>query len=60
MIKETLLTYFIYPLTARGILVRISPDHVSKSYFYWELVLFVEKIVLLALTTRYDPQIDDA
>lgn len=58
--KETLLTYLVYPLTAHGMLVRISPDHVNKSFFYWELVMYIEKLILIALLTRFTPNIADA
>ena len=35
-------------------MVRISPKHVSKSYFYWEFVLCLEKFVLVLLATTFD------
>jgi len=38
---------------ARGVLVRISPEHINKSFFYWELVLWFEKIAMLSLATRF-------
>lgn len=53
-LREGLLVVLLYPLTGRGVLVRISPDHVSKSFFYWELVIWLEKIALLVLATRFD------
>ena len=52
--REGLLVFLVYPLTGRGVLVRISPDHVSKSFFYWELVIFIEKVALLVLATRFN------
>mmetsp|Transcript_21389 Transcript_21389/g.28691 ORF Transcript_21389/g.28691 Transcript_21389/m.28691 type:complete len:242 (-) Transcript_21389:1324-2049(-) len=58
--REGCLTFLVYPITARGVLIRISPDHVSKSFFYWELVLWFEKIALLLLATRFNEQIADS
>ena len=34
--------------------MRISPKHVSKSYFYWEFVVFTEKVILTILAARFE------
>ena len=55
--SESVLTFLYYPITNNAVLVRISPKQVSKSYFYWELVPFLQKIVLLILATRFSDEI---
>ena len=54
-----MLAFVYYPVTGRAVLVRISPKHVSKSYFYWELVVLLQKIVLLIIATRFNDEIMD-
>ena len=56
---ETVLAFFYYPVTGRAVLVRISPKRVSKSFFYWELVVLLQKIVLLIIATRFSDLIQD-
>ena len=51
-IKESILIYFYHPISGKGALVRIDPKHVSKSYFYWEFIIFIEKFILIILATQ--------
>lgn len=52
-IRESILIYLYHPISGKGALVRISPKHVSKSYFYWEFIVFIEKFILILLATRF-------
>jgi len=58
--KEKVLTFLLYPLIGNGMLVRISPDHVNKSFFYWEILIFLEKMALIALTVSFHDAIGDS
>ena len=52
--KEWFLKWVYYPITGSATLVRITPDHVNQSYFYWEFVILVEKLILIILATYFN------
>lgn len=52
--KEFVMYALIQPISGRGVLVRISPTIVAKSFFYWEIIVFLEKLILIVLATKFD------
>ena len=52
--REFFIQYIYQPIASRGMLVRVSPSIVTRSFFYWEIVVFFEKVVLLLLASKFD------
>jgi len=50
-VRDGFLAVFYQPIAGKGVLVRISDDMVARSYFYWEFVVFFEKVFLIMLAT---------
>ena len=52
--KEWFLLWAYHPISGKATLVRITPDHVSQSFFYWEFVILVEKLILIIHATQFN------
>lgn len=57
-IREKFLQFVWHPVSGKAMLVRINPSLVAKSYFYWEVVLFVEKFILILMATSFGQELN--
>lgn len=57
--REKIIAVFYQPIFKKGILVRINKEEVAQSFFYWELIIFMEKVILIILCTQFESKYKD-